>query len=80
MAFLVATTSLPAVYRPNDDRWNAARSCQLLLISLNSGYTNQYLGCQKMGNRRAGSELNFRRPLRGKNNKTNGAQSYLRNN
>ena len=21
-------TSLPAVYRPNDDRWNAARSCQ----------------------------------------------------
>ena len=28
MAFLVATTSLPAVYRPNDDRWNAARSCQ----------------------------------------------------
>ena len=28
MAFLVVTTSLPAVYRPNDDRWNAARSCQ----------------------------------------------------
>ena len=28
MAFLVATTSLPAVYRPSDDRWNAARSCQ----------------------------------------------------
>ena len=28
MVFLVATTSLPAVYRPNDDRWNAARSCQ----------------------------------------------------
>ena len=28
MAFLVATTSWPAVYRPNDDRWNAARSCQ----------------------------------------------------
>ena len=28
MAFLVATTSLPAVYRLNDDRWNAARSCQ----------------------------------------------------
>ena len=26
--FLVATTSLLAVYRPNDDRWNAARSCQ----------------------------------------------------
>ena len=25
MAFLVATTSL---LRPNDDRWNAARSCQ----------------------------------------------------
>ena len=31
MAFLVATTSLPAVYRPNDDRWNAARSCQYFL-------------------------------------------------
>ena len=28
MTFLVATTSLPAVYRPNDDRWNVARSCQ----------------------------------------------------
>ena len=28
MAFLVATTSLPAVDRPNADRWNAARSCQ----------------------------------------------------
>ena len=29
MLFLVATTSFPAVYRTNDDRWNAARSCQL---------------------------------------------------
>ena len=28
MAFLVATTSVPSVYRPNDDCWNAARSCQ----------------------------------------------------
>ena len=26
----VATTSLPAVKRPNADRWNAARSCQLV--------------------------------------------------
>ena len=26
---IVATTSLPAVDRPNSDRWNAARSCQL---------------------------------------------------
>ena len=25
---IVATTSLPAVNRPNADRWNAARSCQ----------------------------------------------------
>ena len=25
---IVATTSLPAVDRPNADRWNAARSCQ----------------------------------------------------
>ena len=30
MAFLVATTSLPADYCPNDDDcWNAARLCQL---------------------------------------------------
>ena len=28
MAFLVVTTSLPAVFRPNDDRWNAPRSCK----------------------------------------------------
>ena len=28
MTFLVATTSLPAVDRPNADRWNAARSRQ----------------------------------------------------
>ena len=28
MAFIVATTSLPAVDRPNADRWNAARSRQ----------------------------------------------------
>ena len=28
MSFLVAPTSLPAVDRPNADRWNAARSCQ----------------------------------------------------
>ena len=28
---IVATTSLPAVDRPNADRWNAARSCQKLL-------------------------------------------------
>ena len=25
---IVATTSLPAVDRPNADRWNAARLCQ----------------------------------------------------
>ena len=31
MAFLVATTSLPAVYHWNDDRWNAAHSCQKFL-------------------------------------------------
>ena len=30
MTFLVATTSLPAVDRPNTDCWNAARSCQNL--------------------------------------------------
>ena len=30
MTFLVATTSLPAVERPNADRWNVPRSCQKL--------------------------------------------------
>ena len=34
MAFLVATTSLPAVYCPNDDRWNAARPCQFREVVL----------------------------------------------
>ena len=29
---IVATTSLPAVDRPNADRWNAARSRQLLVL------------------------------------------------
>ena len=29
---IVATTSLPAVDRPNADRWNAARSCQKVLV------------------------------------------------
>ena len=29
---IVATTSLPAVDRPNADRWNAARSCQYLTL------------------------------------------------
>ena len=38
MAFLVATTSLPAVYQPNDDRWIAARSCQYK----NAGDINSY--------------------------------------
>ena len=28
MMIIVATTSLPAVNRPNVDRWNAVRSCQ----------------------------------------------------
>ena len=32
MSFLVATMSLPAVYRPNDDRWNAARLCQFRFL------------------------------------------------
>ena len=29
---IVATTSLPAVDRPNADRWNAARSRQKLVV------------------------------------------------
>ena len=28
LMIIVATTSLPAVDRPNADRWNAANSCQ----------------------------------------------------
>ena len=28
LMIIVTTTSLPAVDRPNADRWNAARSCQ----------------------------------------------------
>ena len=28
---IVATTSLPAVDRPNADRWNTARSCQKII-------------------------------------------------
>ena len=28
LMIIVATTSLPAVDRPNADRWNAARLCQ----------------------------------------------------
>ena len=32
MIKIVATTSLPAFDRPNADRWNTARSCQLTLF------------------------------------------------
>ena len=35
---IVATTSLPLVDRPNDDRWNAARSCQKEKSDENSGH------------------------------------------
>ena len=35
MLFLVATTSLPAVDRPNADRWKAARLCQTYIFSWN---------------------------------------------
>ena len=38
----VATTSLPAVDRPNADRWNAARSCQ------NPTFISQLPGIQHM--------------------------------
>ena len=51
---IVATTSLPAVDRPNADRWNAARSCQyfgapnLLLdpriFTLKFGWTQTFVG------------------------------------
>ena len=40
---IVATTSLPAVDRPNADRWNAARSCQYFVHQLskfNKDHTN----------------------------------------
>ena len=32
MAFLVDTTSLPAVYRLNANHWNTARSCQKFVV------------------------------------------------
>ena len=32
LMIIVATTSLPAVDRPNADRWNAARSCQFVTL------------------------------------------------
>ena len=35
---IVATTSLPAVDRPNADRWNAARSRQLWRLPLSLVY------------------------------------------
>ena len=35
---IVATTSLPAVDRPNVDRWNATRSLQYLTISETLSY------------------------------------------
>ena len=41
--FLVATTSLPAVYRPNDNRWNAARSCQLFQRESKDQHTSDIL-------------------------------------
>ena len=47
MSFLVATTSLPAVYRPNDDCWNTARSCQYiwsggLVVGWPAGFVRKY--------------------------------------
>ena len=44
MAFLVATTSLPAVDRPNADSWNAARSCQNITFSYTSSFILLCLG------------------------------------
>ena len=41
---IVATTSLPAVDRPNADRWNAARSRQKSEISDRGGGGQAYLG------------------------------------
>ena len=35
---IVATTSLPAVDRPNADRWNAARSRQFIAKNTQKGY------------------------------------------
>ena len=35
---IVATTSLPAVNRPNADRWNAARSRQYTLMAFKIHY------------------------------------------
>ena len=46
LMIIVATTSLPAVDRPNADRWNADRSCQLLIVSPSSAS-----GCSILYNR-----------------------------
>ena len=43
---IVATTSLPAVDRPNADRWNAACSCQNVMILCRSA--EPYLGVNKL--------------------------------
>ena len=38
---IVATTSLPAVDRPNADRWNAARSRQKFVVGWGGGVVVQ---------------------------------------
>ena len=47
LMIILATSSLPAVDRPNADRWNAARSCQNNLHSrgqlLVMGYNQNYI-------------------------------------
>ena len=44
LMIIVATTSLPAVDRPNADRWNAARSCEKEKTDENSAH---YVICQQ---------------------------------
>ena len=50
MAILVATTSLPAVYRPNDDCWNAARSCQFKLKVAEKTFIGRWVGMEGLSN------------------------------
>ena len=38
--YVIASSLPPERLRPNDDRWNAARSCQFLVYFFHEGVTN----------------------------------------
>ena len=51
LMIIVATTSLPAVDRPNAGHWNAAQLCQ--------NYEPQKTGCKKYGQKRTSNSRDF---------------------